>query len=195
MGYCQVRKGTVLYGNEELTITVTQPKASLATFRKADSLANFYLEITANPSLCMNGDSYGILFRVSSPLDYYRLLINCSGELRLEAVRNGVLTVYQNWQASSQVPPGSPLEIRLGLWVSGNEKRVFVNEHFQFSVTDPVWKAGSLGLFARSMGETALTVNFSDLTVRVVEIHPHCHADACRHLHIPPLNGLAGSYF
>lgn len=163
-------KGTILFGNDELTITISQPKASLFTFRKADLVKDFYLELTASPSLCRNGDSYGVLFRVNSPLDYYRLIINCSGELRLESVRNGVFTVLQDWVVSSQVPPGSPLDIRVGLWASGNEKSVFVNDHYQFSVKDPVWKEGYVGFFARSAGDTALTVSFSDLTLRGVEI-------------------------
>jgi hypothetical protein len=162
-------KGTILFGNDELTITISQPKASLSTFRKADKVKDFYLELTASPSLCRNGDSYGVLFRANSSLDYYRLIINCSGELRLESVRNGVFTVLQDWVTSSQVPPGSPLIIRVGVWAFGNEKNVFINDHYQFTVTDPVWEEGFIGLFARSAGDTALTVTFSDLSLRMVE--------------------------
>ncbi|MEN4099067.1 MAG: hypothetical protein ROW52_04035, partial [Anaerolineaceae bacterium] len=35
----------------------------------------------------------------------------------------------------------------------------------QFTISDPVHSSGTLGLFARSTGDTALTVSFSDLVV------------------------------
>jgi hypothetical protein len=44
----------------------------------------------------------------------------------------------------------------------------YINEQYQFSVTDPALQVGNIGIFARSLGENAVTVNFSDLVVRQV---------------------------
>jgi hypothetical protein len=47
--------------------------------------------------------------------------------------------------------------------------RFFINGQYQFTVRDPSFPSGALGVFARSQGETAVTVNFSDLVVKSVE--------------------------
>jgi hypothetical protein len=70
--------------------------------------------------------------------------------------------------ASGDVPPGAPGEVRIGLWVSGTEMRVFLNGHYQFTVSDPLFASGTLGVFARSGGENAVTITFSDLVVNEV---------------------------
>jgi hypothetical protein len=43
--------------------------------------------------------------------------------------------------------------------------RFFINDEFQFSINDRILATGLIGVFARSGGETAVTVSFSDLVV------------------------------
>ena len=168
--------GSVAYGIDELTIAISQPKGILLSLSKEPFLDDFYLEITANPSLCRGADAYGLLLRATTYVDYYRFLISCSGELRLERVKNGRVALLQDWTPSGQVPPGSPLLLRLGVWTAGNEMRFFVNDIYQFRASDPVWRSGNIGVFARSGGENALTVSFSDLIVRSVGAAPRSSA-------------------
>jgi len=44
--------------------------------------------------------------------------------------------------------------------------RFFVNDQYQFTVSDPLLPGGNLGVFARSGGEMDVTVSFTDLIVR-----------------------------
>lgn len=157
--------GSVAYGKNELTLAVKQPKGTLYSLRKQPQLMNFYLEIDAQPSLCREGDNYGLLIRSASGQDYYRLLMNCSGLVRLERVKDARFTVLQDWVASGQVPPGGMMRTRLGVAAQGQELRIFLNGVFHFSVKDPVFTSGAVGVFARSAGDTPLTVNFSNLVV------------------------------
>jgi hypothetical protein len=46
--------------------------------------------------------------------------------------------------------------------------KFFINDQYQFTVNDPSLQIGSIGVFARSQGENAVTVNFSELVVRQV---------------------------
>ena len=89
-------------------------------------------------------------------------------EVRLDRLVNGKASSPQPWSLSGSVPPGAPSFSRLAVWASGNEIRFFVNDQYHFSVNDPLLLNGSLGLFARSAGQTDLTVNFSDLVVKEV---------------------------
>jgi len=162
--------GSVAFGQQELTLAVASARGSLLSLRRSPQLSNFYLEIEALPSLCRTGDSYGLLLRTSSAIDYYRLMVNCDGQVRMERLKNGQVVLLQDWVTSGQIFPGGMMRLRLGVWAYKEELRVFVNDEYHFTVRDPVWASGQVGVFARSAGETPLTVNFSHLVVRSLDV-------------------------
>jgi hypothetical protein len=157
--------GNVTYGKGELTLAVSATRGTLTSLRKAPMLDNFYLQVEALPSLCRNEDTYGLLLRASSSQDLYRLLVTCSGKVRLERVKGGRVLPLQDWTPSGQIFPGGMLRTRLGVWAQGEDLHIFINDVYHFSVRDTVWSSGTLGLFARSAGDTPLTVSFSNLVV------------------------------
>jgi hypothetical protein len=157
--------GNIAYGKSELTLAVVADKGTLASFRGSPELKDFYLEINALPSLCRAGDTYGLLFRAASAGDFYRLMVGCDGRLRMERVKGGKFAILSDWQVSGQVLPGGMIATRLSLWVRGEEMRVFVNDVYHFTVRDPVFTSGTLGVFARAGGDSPLTVSFSKLSV------------------------------
>jgi len=161
----QVTAGNVGLGHNELTLAVSAAQASLISWRQSAQLSNFYLEIDALPSLCQAEDAYGLLLRANSGLDYYRLQLNCNGQIRRERIKNGKTVPLQDWVGSGQIFPGGMMRSRIGVWALEDEMRVFINGSYQFSVRDPVWESGQLGVFARSAGDTPLTVNYSNLVV------------------------------
>ena len=160
--------GNIALGINELTIAIAEPKAYDYSIRQEPILGDFYLEITTSPTLCRGEDQYGLLLRMSSPGDFYRYALSCDGRVRLDRIVQGTASSPQPWTTSSAVPPGAPITSRLGVWVLGDEMRFFVNDQYQFTVNDPLLTSGNLGVFARSAGETAVTVNFSDLVVRQI---------------------------
>ena len=151
-----------------LTLAVNQPRVTVVSLRKETRLGDFYAEITTSLSLCSGPDEYGLLVRVSSAGDYYRYAVNCAGQVRLERIRSGQPYPVQDWLLSGDAPPGAPGEVKIGVWAVGSEMRFFLNDRHQFTVRDPVFRSGTLGVFARSVGETAVTVSFSDLIIRSV---------------------------
>jgi len=157
--------GSIAYGDHELTIAMAGEKAALASLRGQPVLANFYLEITAAPSLCRGKDNYGLLLRASDAPEFYRFVLTCDGLLRLERLVNGQPAVIQDWTPRL----GRPEASRLAVWVSEAHLRFFINDIFQFAVRDPSIASGQIGVFARTTGENALTVNFSDLVIRKID--------------------------
>jgi hypothetical protein len=157
--------GSMEYSINRLTLAIKQPQGNLFSFRFSPTLQNAYVEITTSISLCAGNDSYGLLYRASSIQYFYRVLINCNGLIRLERIRNGVVNVLQDWTISSQLSAGAPLSIKLGVWMKGTTFRVFINKAFQFEASDDAFSSGWLGVFARSAGNTSVTVNFNDLQV------------------------------
>jgi hypothetical protein len=161
--------GNMAFGKNVLTLAVASSKRGLQSFFSQTIPADSYLEIIANPSLCRNRDTYGLLLRAQSDNSYYRYVVACTGELRLERYRNGEMAVLQDWMPSGQVPPGAPISIRLGVWMKDKELRFFINDSYQFTVIDPVYPSGQLGVFARTADQPPLTVSFSDLKVYDLE--------------------------
>jgi hypothetical protein len=158
--------GAIAFGQNELTLAINTPGVSLTSLRQQPVLADFYLEITVSPSLCLGSDIMGVLFRAASTRDFYRLLISCSGQLRLERVKDRLGTVLQDWMRASPYLPGAPSTNRIGILAVKNAFQVFSNGALQFSQEDSALAEGRLGVYARSMGDNALTVSFSDLVVR-----------------------------
>ncbi len=162
--------GSIAYGKSELTLAVSAARGTLVSLRKSPELADFYLEIDALPSLCRNEDAYGLLLRASSTQDFYRLVLTCSGRVRLERLKGAKVVPLQDWVSSGQLPPGGLMRSHLGVYARGKELRIFINDIYQFSINDPVWTRGMLGVFARSSADTPLTVSFSNLIVHNVSL-------------------------
>ena len=155
--------GSASINKNRLTLTV-QPGYYLASMRRELPLSDFYAEITARPSLCRGEDNYGLVVRgVGS--SFYRFVLACNGMIRAERISGGTRQSLQEPVPSGDAPPGAPGEVRMGIWAVGGEMRLFLNGRYQFTVVEPTFPSGALGVFVRSTGETPVTVTFSDLAV------------------------------
>ncbi|MEN6393337.1 MAG: hypothetical protein ABFD53_05980 [Anaerolineaceae bacterium] len=159
---------SVAFGQKEITLAISQPNIYLFSLRKAPELKDFYAEITASPGICRGDDEYGLLFRVTPALDFYRFSLSCNGAVRLDKYIAGKASSPYPKTLSGAVPPGAPSQSRLAVWVKGKEMHFFINGEFQFTVNDPSIPEGTLGVFARSSKDSAITVSFSDLIIRQV---------------------------
>ncbi|MCE7905966.1 MAG: hypothetical protein DYG87_09225 [Anaerolineae bacterium CFX3] len=132
---------------------------------------NFYAEIAASLNLCRGAGEYGFLVR-AAPTAYYRFGLNCNGEIKADRVVNGTRAPLKLPVFSSDAPRGVPARVRIAVWAVGRELRFFLNDHYQFSVDDPVLPNGSLGVYVRAAADSPVTVSFSDLVVRQVNANP-----------------------
>ena len=150
--------------SNRLTIAA-QPGVNAFRVRQGPTLTNFYAEITARPSLCRDSDEYGLLFRAHNNVAYYGFALSCNGTAGVERVRLNKPVVLQPGMPSADVPLAAPGEVRLGVWINGSDMRFFLNGRYQFGITDGTYTAGGIGAFARSDGDTPVTITFSDLSV------------------------------
>jgi hypothetical protein len=162
----QTSTTSIALGNHSLTLALDQPGGYLYTLRNKPTLTDFYLEVTASPSLCRDEDEYGLLLRVSPALEFYRFSLYCDGGIRLDKYVNGKASSPLPKTLSGSVPPGAPSSSRLAVWAKGKELRFYINDEYQFEIRDPTLLQGSLGFFIRSAGDNAVTISFSDLIVR-----------------------------
>jgi hypothetical protein len=163
-------EGSASISRDRLTL-VAQPGVYMTSLQRQMVLGNFYAEITARPSLCRGEDEYGFLVRANA-VTYYRFALTCNGRAHAERISLSERHILQEPVVSGDVPPGAPGEVRIGVWASGSELRLFLNGRFQFSFTDLNLSSGTVGVFARAAGDTPVTVAFSDLRVQAVEYFP-----------------------
>lgn len=160
--------GNIAYGNQNLSLAVSSPNTRLSSVSQHSLPEEFYLEITIQPTICEPSDQVGVLFWYQSESDYYRLLIDCTGQVRLELIQAGQSFVLQDWMPGQQVLPG-PFGInRLGLYVSRGQFQLYINDVLQFNRTIASRRNGGLGVFARTISGSTLTVRFSDLQVFLI---------------------------
>jgi hypothetical protein len=160
--------GNITQVNNSLTIAIQQSRASLLSLEMKNILRDFYLETKVNIGLCKSNDVYGLIVRAVSEYNYYRFLVDCQGYARAERVRDGATTLMQDWTPTG-LPPGAPLDVSLGVWVVGSEMRLFANNAYIFSVKDPVFTEGTVGIFARASGDSPVTVSFSKMAIYLVK--------------------------
>lgn len=154
--------------NNNRLILSAQSGVYMMSLRHEIILSDYYVEITAQPSLCKGEDNYGLLIRASSAT-YFRFVLACDGTVRAERYSSGNRLVIQKPEASGDVPRGAPGEVRIGVWAYGKEMRLFLNDRFQFSIIDPTFPSGTIGVFVRSAGETPVIVSFKDLVVNEIK--------------------------
>ncbi len=160
--------GNITLVNDSLTLAIQQSKASLLSLELKNVWRDFYLETDVNIGLCRGKDVYSIVVRSISEYNYYRFLVDCQGNARAERVRDGSTTLMQDWTPTG-IPPGAPQNVSLGVWVVGSEMRLFANNAYVFSVKDPVFTDGTIGVFARAEGDSPVTVSFSEMKVSAVD--------------------------
>lgn len=173
-GWQEFRKnsGSAALGPGELTLSVTDDDGYVTIFRSSPTVDDFYMEVQANPRLCQVSDSYGLLIRAASGLDYYRFSVSIDGQVRADRFKSGNVVVLQGWTPSGQVPRGCPVFLKLGVWAVGDEMRFFVNDVYQFTIEDAAIARGQIGFFARSKSETVLSVTFSELALNWINQTP-----------------------
>lgn len=161
-------RGEINIANGEINIIINEPGSFfIGTLEKPD-LQDFYAEISASPILCSPRDEYGFLFRVNGREQYYRFLLNCEGEIRLDSIVGESGSILYPWTRSASVPVGAPSVSKIAVLAVDDQIRIYINGAPQFTVSDRQLQVGSFGVYARSVGDTAVTISFSDFLVREV---------------------------
>ncbi len=164
----QSGRGRISIGNGEMNIIINESGTYLAGTREKPDVGDFYAEITANPVLCSSRDRYGFLFGVVEGIQYYSFGLSCSGEVRLERYDAGNIITLYPWTRNASVPVGAPSVTKLAVVAVADEIHIYINGVSLLSIEGQQRRYGSFGVFARTVGETAMTVSFSDLIVREV---------------------------
>lgn len=163
-------RGNIAVGGNRLTLATLLPKTYLASIRNQPLLTDFYLKINLRVNLCASGDEYGVLLRALTESEFYRLSLSCDAQVRLDKINGAQAASPQPLMLSGAYPPGAPVTVELGVWVQGKVLRVYINQQYQFGVSDSAAiPAGMVGVFVRSGEAETLSVSFSEMQIYTLE--------------------------
>lgn len=162
------RVGGVSYLDGRFSLAVNQPRTFYTALSPAPVLRDGYIEVEARAILCSEGDTYGLIFRVSPQGDHYRYTLSCSGDVRVSRISEGEEFVLIPDTRTNSVLSGLLVDNRMAVLLSGDVFRFFLNGVEVFMEEDAALPAGGSGLIVRARGGGQTTVTFDNFTVRAL---------------------------
>ena len=126
--------GSIFLENNSITITVKEPKTRISSVYTQYFPSHYYLTLKTQVNLCSPDDEYGIILKMTSPSNLIRYGLSCNGRIQIVRVINGNSIYSLPWQTSGSIPPGAPSINSLGVWVSEEEIRFFINDQLQYTL-------------------------------------------------------------
>jgi hypothetical protein len=154
--------------NEQLIITVQEPNLLQYATLNEPLFADFVLEVDATQLAGDLESSYGLLFRMQGPGQFYRFDITGNGLYVLERHNSdGTWTRFlDDWVESSAIKQGLTVTNRLKVVAQGPLLSFYVNDQLLQQVNDASYAAGQIALDAGTFGRGGLEVAFDNLVVR-----------------------------
>lgn len=132
-------------------------------------LTDFYLEVEFQVGeACAGLDRYGVIVRAPDPQGGYVFGFSCDGRYRLYSWDGEHFLSLQPWTTSAAIHAGAGQANRLGIWLQGQQIRLYANGQLLAETTADTFSQGYFGLFisaAQTPGfaVTARKVSYWDL--------------------------------
>ncbi|MEM7333445.1 MAG: family 16 glycoside hydrolase [Chloroflexota bacterium] len=154
--------------DEQLIIEVNAPQTIQFSTLTEPQFTNFIIETDARQLLGDPSGSFGILFRMQGPNQFYRFEITGEGNYILER-RNAdsSWTRYvDDWSNSEAINKGINATNRLRVEAIDRNIAVYANGVLLAQVSDNLYPSGSIALDAGTFISSELKVAFDNVTVR-----------------------------
>lgn len=148
-------------GHYEITLL----KPSILSWGLRDVLlGNGTVDVDATPTTATVPVEYGLIFRAVDGSNFYQLSVTSAGKVRLWRQKAGVWEPVSPDMSTDAVRKGAAKN-HLRVTFIGDKLTVAVNHVILGSYTDATFTAGSIGLYAGSLGASGATVSFDDFVV------------------------------
>ena len=154
--------------DEQLVVRVEEPNVMQFATLATPTFTDFLLEVDAR---LLQGDtqsSFGVLFRMQDPGQFYRFEITGNGMYIVER-RNGDgswTRFINDWTATPAINQGLNATNRLKVEAIGRNITLFVNDIMVHQMSDNAYAGGSIALDAGTFVQPGTQVAFDNLIVR-----------------------------
>lgn len=154
--------------NENLVVEIDEPNLMQFSTLTTPGFTDFVLEVDIRQ---IKGDlqsSFGVLFRMQNPNQFYRFEITGNGMFMLER-RNGDGTwtrFVEDWQDAPAINQGINVINRIKVEAIGPNIAVFANDTLLMQASDSAFTSGTIALDGGTFTQPGLQVAFDNLEVR-----------------------------
>lgn len=131
------------------------------------NFSDFVLTLEVSQTAGNPNSSYGLLWRMNSPNQFYRFEINSAG-LYLVERRDGdglIGELSAGWQPTSALLTGLNVTNQLRLEAIGSQMKFYVNDQLIYEIADGTYPQGGFALDAGTFSEGGLQVTFDNLVI------------------------------
>ena len=160
----EVGKTAVL--NEQLIIEINAPNTVQYSALANELFDNFTLTVDVSQLQGSLDSSYGVLFRMVSPEQFYRFAMTGEGTFVVERRDNGRwLRLSDDWPVAPAINQGLNVANEIKITAVNDTLTFFVNGIEVQQVTDSTYSLGGIALDAGTFGHTGLQVAFDNVQV------------------------------
>lgn len=154
--------------DDSLVISVDEPRTVQYAALQEPLFEDFVLEVDVTQLEGGTTNSYGILFRLQNPTQFYRFEITGDGLYVVEkSVGEGEWQrLSDGWVESPFIIQGVNRTNRLKIEAVGTQMKFFINERQVDVLADASYSRGQIGLDAGTFNQGGLVVRFDNLVVR-----------------------------
>lgn len=159
--------GSTAVSDGSLIIDINAPNAMQYTTLEEPTFADFTLDVSGTLLEGSQDSTYGVLFRMQSPSQFYRFEVKGDGRYMIERLDGdgGWTRFVDDWLVSEAIQVGPNATNRLRIIADGPEMAFYVNGELLQEIGDERYSAGNIGLDAGTFGQTRTRVAFDDLSV------------------------------
>ena len=159
--------GTAAIVPEQLLIELNAPNLVQYATLAEPSFSDFSLEVDARLVDGTRSSTYGVLFRMQSPQEFYRFEISADGMYILERhdANGSRVRFADDWRDSVAINQGLNVVNVLKVQAIGPRIAVFVNDTLLEEIADEGYAAGNIALDAGTFDGAGTQVSFDNLVV------------------------------
>jgi hypothetical protein len=128
---------------------------------------DFYVEGTFQTVNCSGYDHYGLVTRAPNYTDGFGYYIgfSCNGAYMVEKWDSGGLGTIISWTADSHILAGPGQTNRIGVWMKGNEIKLYANGNLIKEFTDStITTAGHYGIYGGAVDSGTFSFNVAEIS-------------------------------
>jgi len=152
--------------NERLLININEPQTMQYAALNEPLFNNFTLDVDTVQVTGSPESSYGVLFRMNSPTEFYRFAIRNDGLYMIERHdRDGWTRFMKDWEPTAAIHQGIGQNNHIKIVAEGGAFAFYVNDIIVAQINDDRYTQGNIALDAGTFGQTNLQIAFDNVLV------------------------------
>jgi hypothetical protein len=160
--------GRTAIENGQMVVAVNAENTLQFTTLRDETFDDFILEVEVSAIEGAAENSYGILFRMQNPSEFYRFEITGDGKFMIERSDAGESwTRYLNdWTTSESINQGLNSLNKLRIEALGPNLTFYINDSEVHQLQDTRYLSGNIALDAGTFGQSSVTAAFDNILVQ-----------------------------